>query len=431
MARRLVLWPRGGLWRHPDFLKLWSAQTISQFGTQISQLAIPLAAVLVLDASAFEVALLGTVEFLPFLLFALPAGVWVDRLRRRPILVLADFGRGIALASIPLAYAFDALTIWQLYVVGFVVGTFTVFFDVAYQSYLPALVSREQLVDSNSKLEVSRSAAQLAGPGVAGVLVGALTAPVAILFDAISFVASAAFIVGIRRREPEPEIAEQSSMRRELMEGLRFMLGHRFWRPIAATVALSNFFGSVAFATFVVYAVRDLGMSAQAIGLVFAIGNVGWLLGALAATRVQEALGVGHTVVGSTFLFTPGIVLVALAPASFPYPLLVAGLVMMGFAAVVFNVTVISFQQAVTPERMLGRLNASRRFIVWGVIPLGTLLGGALAGSIGLHETIWVGAFGSALACLPVLFSAVRSIGRMDDAIREHAPAVAASPLDA
>ncbi len=431
MARRLILWPPVGLWRHPDFLKFWSAQTISQFGTQISQLALPLAAVLVLDAGAFEVALLGTVEFLPFLLFALPAGVWVDRLRRRPILVLADVGRGLALATIPLVYAFDALTIWQLYVVGFVVGTLTVFFDVAYQSYLPSLVSRDELVDGNSKLEVSRSAAQLAGPGVAGVLVGWLSAPVAILFDAASFAGSAAFIFGIRRREPEPEKEEQRSMRRELGEGLRYLLGHRYWRPVAGTVAVSNFFGALAFSVFVVYAVRELGMSAAAIGLVFALGNVGWLLGALAATRLQEGLGVGKTVVGSTLVFAPGILLVALAPAGFPYPLLVAGLMVMGFGAVVFNVTVISFQQAVTPERMLGRLNASRRFIVWGVIPLGTTIGGVIGSKVGLQATLWVGAVGSALACLPVLLSPVRSIGRMDDAIREHAPAVAASPLDA
>ena len=209
------LWPHGGLWRHQDFLKLWSAQTISLVGTQISQLAIPLAAILVLDASAFEVAVVGVAEFLPFLLFALPAGVWVDRLRRKPILVIADVGRGLALATIPLSYAFDALTIWQLYVVGFLVGTLTVFFDVAYQSYLPSLVKREQLVDGNSKLEISRSAASLAGPDIAGVLVAAITAPYAILVDAISFFASGGFILGIRRSEPQPERAEDRSMRKQ------------------------------------------------------------------------------------------------------------------------------------------------------------------------------------------------------------------------
>ena len=157
-------WPTGGLWRHRNFLKLWSAETVSQFGTQVSQLALPLTAVLVLDATAFQVAALGTVEFLPFILFTLPAGVWVDRLPCRPILIAGDFGRAVLLASIPIAYVADALTLGQLYVVGFLVGICTVFFDVAYQSYLPALVAREHIIEGNSKLEISRSSAQIGGP---------------------------------------------------------------------------------------------------------------------------------------------------------------------------------------------------------------------------------------------------------------------------
>jgi MFS family permease len=431
MAKRLVVWPRGGLWRHGDFLKLWGGQTISLFGTQISQLAMPLAAILVLDASAFEVAVLGMVEFLPFLLFALPAGVWVDRLRRRPILIVADLGRAVALVSVPLAYSADALTIWQLYIVGFAVGTLTVFFDVAYQSYLPSLVAREQLVEGNSKLEVSRSGAQLAGPAVAGVLVEAITAPFAILFDAVSFLASGGFVLAIRRREPPVEPAEQPSMRRELSEGIRYLLGHRYWRPIAATVAISNFFSSVAFSIFVVYAVRELDLSAAPIGILFGLGNVGWLAGALAAGRLSARRGVGRTIVGSAMLFGLAMLLIPLAPASSPIPFLLTALLLVSFGAVVFNVTGISFQQAVTPDRMLGRLNASRRFIVWGVIPLGSLAGGILASAVGLHATLWIGAIGGAASFLPVLLSPVRTIGPMAEAIREHAPAVAAQPLDA
>lgn len=432
MARRLDrLWPRDGLWRHGDFLKLWSGQTISLFGTQVSQLAIPLAAILVLGASAFEVAVLGMVEFLPFLLFALPAGVWVDRLRRKPILVLADLGRAIALASIPLAYAADALTIWQLYLVGFATGTLTVFFDVSYQSYLPSLVERGQLVEGNSKLEVSRSGAQLAGPAVAGALIDAITAPYAILVDALSFLGSAGFVFTIRRREPAVKPVAHPSMRRELSEGLRYLLGHPYWRPIAATVAISNFFNSVAFSIFLVYAVRELDMSAGLIGIVFAVGNIGWLVGALAASRLSAGVGVGRTIVGSAMLYGPALLLIPLAPQSAPIPFLVAGLFVLSFGAVVFNVTGISFQQAVTPDRMLGRLNASRRFIVWGVIPLGSLVGGILATQVGLHAILWIGAIGSTVAFLPVLLSSVRSIGPMSEAIEEHAPAIAASPLDA
>src|SRR5438045_4534708 len=177
MMARGRLWPQGGLWRHADFLKLWSAQSISQFGTQISGIALPLVALYALHATAFEVAALGTVEFLPFLLFTLPAGVWVDRLRRRWLMVTADLGRVVALGSIPLAAAVGHLTLAQLYIAGFVTGTLTVFFDVSYQSYLPSIVEREQLVDGNAKLEISRSAAQIGGPGLGGLLVRLFTAP--------------------------------------------------------------------------------------------------------------------------------------------------------------------------------------------------------------------------------------------------------------
>jgi MFS family permease len=423
------VWPRGGLWRHPDFLRLWSAQTLSQFGSQISALALPLAAILVLDASAFEVAVLGTVEFLPFLLFALPAGVWVDRLHRKPILVLGDAGRAVLLASIPVAYAFDALTIWQLYVVGFCVGVCTVFFDVAYQSYLPSLVERSSLVEGNSKLEISRSAAQLAGPGLAGALIGAITAPYAILLDALSFVGSAGLLLRIRSSEELPEPAVTPSMRREILEGLAYVLGHTFWRPLAITVATSNFFSTLAFAIFLVYAVRSLDLSAEAIGFTLAVSNVGWLLGAVAAGRVSERLGVGRTLVGSTLLFGPSLLLIPAAPQSQPIPFIVAGLMLATFGGIVFNVTGLSFQQAVTPDRMLGRLIATRRFIVWGVIPLGSLTGGVLASVIGLRPTLWVGAIGGSLSFLPILLSPVRSIGRMEDAVRKHGPAPA--PADA
>ncbi len=204
--------PSRSLLRHPDFLKLWTAETVSVFGSQISALAIPLIAVLTLEVSPFDVALLGTIEMLPFILFTLPAGAWVDRLRRRPIMITGDLGRAAALATIPLAYAFGALTIWQLYVVGFVTGVLTVFFDVSNQSYLPSIIEHDELVEGNSKLQVSQSAAQIAGPGIAGFLVGALTAPVAILLDAASFVVSAFFVFLIRR--PEPPVIHPADTRR-------------------------------------------------------------------------------------------------------------------------------------------------------------------------------------------------------------------------
>ena len=409
----LRLWPRGGLWRHGDFLRLWSAETVSQLGTQVSQLALPLAAILVLDASAFQVAFLTTVEFLPFVLLTLPAGVWVDRMRRRPILVVADLGRGLLLASIPLAHAFGQLTIWQLYVVGFGVGVGTVFFDVSYQSYLPSLVDRRQLVEGNSKLEISRSGALIAGPGLAGALVGAITAPYAILVDALSFLGSAAFLFRIEAQEERPERVQETSMRRELKEGLRYLLGHRYWRPFAICTASSNFFGQVGFSIFLVYAVRELDLSPQLIGLSLIPLGAGGLAAAVFAGRLSLRFGVGQTIIGAAALFGPASLLVPLAPASHPIPFFAVSFALLGATGIIYNITGISLVQTITPERLLGRLNASRRFIVWGTIPLGALTGGALASVVGLRATLFVGAIGSCLCFLPILLSPLRKLREM------------------
>jgi MFS family permease len=414
----LRFWPRGGLWRHPDFLKLWSAETTSQLGTQISLLAVPLVAILVLESSPFEVALLGTIEFLPFILISLPAGVWVDRLPRRPILILGDLGRAIALASIPIAYVLGVLSIYQLYVVGFTVGVCTVFFDVAYMAYLPALVDRDRLVEGNSKLEVSRSGAQIAGPGLAGAVIGVAGAPLAIILDAISFLGSAAFIFGIRKREPAPTPPAGGArpgpkMREEITAGLRYVLGHRYLRSIAVCTGTSNFFGNVVWAILLVYLVREIGLAPEVIGLVFGLGNIGFLVGAVLADRISARFGVGPTIIGSALLFGPSALFIAVAPKELAVPFLVASGLLAGFGGVVYNVTQVSLRQAITPERMQGRMNATMRFVVWGTIPIGSLLGGALGTVIGLHEAIWIGAIGGTLSFLPVLFSPLRSLREM------------------
>jgi MFS family permease len=416
------LWPKGGLWRHSDFLKLWSAETVSQVGSQVTGLALPFVAIVTLDVSPFEVALLGIVEFAPFILISLPAGVWVDRLQRRPILIVGDLGRAALLASIPIAYGLDVLTIWQLYVVGFAVGVLTVFFDVAYMSYLPSLVSRDQLVDGNSKLEISRSGAQLAGPAIAGGLVQAITAPFAILVDALSFVASGLFVMRIRKREDVPERETGRSpfagMKAELSEGLRYVLGHRYLRWIAASTATFNFFGNVIWTMFLVYAVRELGLGAGTIGVVFAIGNAGALVAAFATNRVAGKLGVGPAIVAGAATGI-AVLLVPLAPESGPIPYLVVAQLIMSFGVVLYNVTQGSFRQAITPERLQGRMNSVMRFMVWGVMPLGMLLGGAIASAFGLHAAIWVGAIGMSLAFLPVLLSPVRTLREMPEPVAD------------
>jgi MFS family permease len=421
------VWPQGGLWRHADFLKLWSAETISQFGSQITGLALPLVAVITLDVSAFEVSALFVIEMAPFLLISLPAGVWVDRLPRRPIRVIGDLGRAAVLMTVPIAYWADALSIWQLYVVGFAFGIFTVFFDVAYQSYLPSLVERDQLVDGNSKLEISRSAAQLGGPAAAGLLIQLLRAPVAIVVDALSFVASALFLFRIRKREENVPTREErkvtgGSMRTELREGLAWVLGNRYLRTIAASTATFNFFWSMMQAILLVYLVRTLEWSPALIGVVFAAGQVGYLAGALTTRRISQRIGVGPSIVVGAMTGI-AMLLIPLAPVdpTGAIPFVGLAMVISSFGVVLYNVTQLSMRQAITPERLQGRMNSVMRFIVWGVMPIGTLLGGAIATAFELRTAIWIGATGVALAWLPVTLGPVKSLREVPD-VNQQAP---------
>jgi MFS family permease len=414
------------LWRHGDFLRLWTGETISQFGSQISQLAIPLTAILVLDATAFEVAALTTVEFLPFIIFTLPAGVWVDRMRRRPILIAGDVVRALLLGSIPIAYVLDALTLGQLFVVGFLFGICTVFFDVAYQSYLPSLVERNQIIEGNSKLEITRSAAQIGGPGLGGVLIQVFTAPYAVLLDAVSFAASALAIFRIRAVEETPPTVERSdgkksSMWTELKEGLRFVLSNPNLRAQAGCTSTSNFFSSVSFSIILVYAVRELDLSPGLIGFVFSLGALGGLAAALTATRISSRFGIGPTTIVMAAFFGPTMILYAVAPSgNAAVPLLVTAQLIFGFTVVVYNIVQVSYRQAICPPRLQGRMNSVMRFIVWGTIPLGTLTGGALASWIGLRETIVVGAIGGGSAVLWIVFSPQRHLRDMPEPVDDE-----------
>ena len=399
----------GPLWRHRDFRRLWIGQTVSQFGSQVSNLALPLVAVLALKASAFQVSLLGAVEMLPFLLFALPAGAWVDRIARRPVLIAADVGRALALASLPVAAAVAHVTYGQLLVVGFVTGTLTVFFDVAYQSYLPFLVERDDLVEANAKLEVSRSGAQIAGPGIAGLLIQWITAPFAVAVDAASFVWSAVFVLRIEVREEIDAPETQPSLVREIAEGLRYLVRDGRWRALATFVAVFNFGNGIIGPLILVFAVRRLGLTAGELGLVFMLGNIGWLLGALVARRVSS-LPVGPSLVVLGFFGGAPFFLIPLASRSLAIPVLVAAQTISALAIVIFNVIGISLYQTHVPPRMLGRMNASRRWIVWGIIPLGNVLGGALATTIGLRTTLFVGAGITTVSALALLAKPILSL---------------------
>jgi MFS family permease len=403
--------PSGPLWQHRDFMKLWTGQTLSEFGSQVSQLAIPTVAVLTLKATPFQVAALATVEFLPFLLLTLPAGVWVDRWRRRWILIAGDLGRAVLLASIPVAYALGHLTLAQLFVVGFVVGVHTVFFDVAYQSYLPQLVDRETLIEGNSKLQMTVSGAAIAGPGMTGGLIRLVTAPYAILVDACSFLISAAFTATIRKPEELPAATERRHLLVELKEGLNYVTRHRLLFPQALSTGSSNFATNVLFSVYFVFAYRQLGLTPGLLGLTGSVAAVGWLVGSASAAKLREKLGVnGATILGAS-LTGPACLLVPFAPHGHAaIPFLAASGAVMGFGAVVYNIQQVSLRQAITPERLQGRMNASMRFLVWGTIPLGSLVGGALASAFTVRTALFVGAFLGFSSILPILFSPLRTL---------------------
>lgn len=420
--------------RHSDFMKLWTGETISQLGSQVSLLALPLVAIKTLHATTLQVGFLSAVEFSPFILVGLVAGAIVDRLPRRPVLMIGDLGRAVALLSIPVAYWLDWLSLAQLFVVVFSTGILTVFFDVAYQAYLPALVDRSQLADGNTKLEISRSGASIAGPGLGGLLVQWLRAPVAVFVDAASFVASAAAVFVIRKREPvieRPPRHERVGLRAEIGEGLRYVLGDRYLRNIAGCTATSNYFSSMATAVFLLYAVRRLGYSAGAVGLVFAVGNIGFLAGAALCGPITRWLRLGPAIYWSILVSGIGWLFVAGAPHSWSEPWFFAGFMLMSLGSPIYNINQVSFRQTVTPHRMQGRMNATMRFIVWGTMPLGSVSGGILGSVLGLQTTLWIGAVGGLLAIFWVYFTPVRTLRDMPEPVDDDEPyAASASDSD-
>jgi predicted MFS family arabinose efflux permease len=298
----------------------------------------------------------------------------------------------------------------------FVVGICTVCFDVAYQSYLPSLVDRDQLVEGNSKLQTTVAAAQVGGPGLAGVLIGVLTAPYAVALDAASFFISTLFMLPIRAQETLPERKDGESKPRmlpELKEGVAYVVRHRHLKWIAMSTGASNFFGQVAFSIGLLYMARTLHISSFWAGVVFAGFGVGSIAGALLTTRLQKAVGVGNAIWMPAVLFSLAGLAFPLAPKSFPLPVLIVGTLAFGFGGMAYNITQVSLRQAITPERLQGRMNATMRWIVWGTIPLGALTGGAIATAYGLRTALWVGAIGGLPTFLPVLLSSVRSIVEM------------------
>ncbi|MGH2534219.1 MAG: MFS transporter [Thermomicrobiales bacterium] len=423
-------WVRlGGLWRHADFRRFWAAETISQFGSHITLLVLPLMAVISLDASPFEMGLLTAMGTLPFLLVGLFVGVWVDRMRRRPIMVITDVGRAAVLLVIPVVAWFDRLNMGVLYTVAFLVGVQTVFFDVAYASYVPSLVRRERLVDANSKLQASASVAQVAGPGLGGVLVGLITAPVAILLDACSFLLSALFLRRIETDEAEPErAAERQPMLRQIREGLAVVGSDRVLRALVGTSAVNTFAGYIFLSVYILFMSRELNLGATAIGVVLATGGVGAFIGAMLAGPAARRFGQGPALILGQFLFgaTGLTVPLAIFIPSVALPLVIAAEFLQWLTLLIYSVNAVSLRQAITPDRLLGRVNATARFVATGAQPIGSLAGGALGGLIGVPMTLVVGEIGMFVAVAWLLWSPVRAI-RQAVVVEEPAAVTAAA----
>jgi MFS family permease len=377
-----------GLWRHADFMRLWSAAGISAVGSQVTLLALPLTAILVLHASAFEVAAISTAVTLPNLL-GIAAGVWLDRLRRRRVMIVADFGRAAVLVSVPVAYASGVIGLPLLYAVALVSGTLNVAFEIASQAYLPAIVRRGELIEANVKLQGAAVAAQSAGPSIGGALVTLVTAPVAILADAVSFLVSGLLIGSIPSRyefNQEP-IPPATTRRSELREGVRYVFSEPYLRPLLLSHALANLALGLMWAIVIVFAVRELGLSAATIGAILSVGQVGGFAGAVFARRIAQRAGVGRVVVASFFLFGPATLLLASATRQTAILFVGLGWILQCLARSLYGVSATSVRQALVP-----------------------LIGGALAQVFGLREAMAVAAIVSFLPFLPVVLSPVWSL---------------------
>lgn len=402
-----------GLWRNADFVKLLAAQTVSEIGSQVTAQALPMTALLVLNASAVEMGVLAALGSAPVLVVGLLAGVWVDRLRRRPLLIISDLARALLLLSVPVAFVLGSLTMAHLYVVAALAGALTVLFNVGYRSYLPSLVERKHLVEGNSKLSLSDSVAEVSGPALGGGLVQLITAPFAILADAFSFFLSAFFLGLIRKPEPPPEPRQADrSVMADVVEGLRMVLRNSVLRAFASATTMQNFFGGFFGTLYSLYVIRELGLGPAALGVLVSAGGVGGVMGALITGPVTRRFGVGPALIGALIFVTTFQLLTPLAggPAIVAFALLFVVQLVGDTAWPVFNINGMSLRQGVTPDRLLGRVNASMDFIAGGSLTVGLLVGGALGDLIGLRPTIAIAAVGIFLSSLWLIFSPVRSI---------------------
>ena len=410
------------LWRHRNFLLLWSGQTVSEMGSAITQLALPLTAVVVLGASTLQVGLLTSAGTAAFALIALPAGAIVDRRAKRRLMIWCDAARMLIIGSVPLAAAFHVLSLGQLYVVAILAGVCTVFFDVSYQSYLPVLITREDLVDGNGKLGATQSFAQVTGPALGGGLVGLVGAAGAMAADAISYAVSVASLLAIRAREEPPQLDRHRTLRAEISEGLSFVLRHPILRKIVACTGTANLFGGMAVAVEIIFLVRILHVRPAAVGLLIAVASLGGVAGGVFAGRLSRLIGSARIIWFSVLVLGLPQLLVPLAEPGGLVVLFPVWFAAFSFSAVVYNVAQVSYRQAICPPRLLGRMNAAVRWVVWGTLPLGGLLGGALGTWLGVRATLWIAFAGSWAAGWWVYFSPLRRLRNIPELEVDRAP---------
>ena len=402
------------LLQNRDFIRLWTGQTISEFGSSLG--ALPLLAILVLDATPAQMGLLETLRAAPAVLLGLFAGVWVDRARRRPILIIADLGRALLLGLVVLVAFTGQLKMLYLFVAAFLVGSLTVFFDIAYQAYVPALVERRQLIDANSKLGTTASLAEIASPGLGGLLVELITAPLTLFVDAVSYLISATVIATIKTAEPKINRKDASKkpgqIRQDIIEGLRIVVTHPLLRPIAGATALRSFFGGFFAALYGLFVLREVGLTPFGLGILIGSGGIGALFGALFSNRIIQRVGLGRSIViggfisGLLSLLTP----LAFGPVLLAFVLLLAGQLFGDTAMAIFMIGSLSLRQAITPDRLLGRVNASFGFLVGGVLTLGIMVGGLIGEWLGLRPAIGIAAVGILISTSWLFLSPLRQV---------------------
>ncbi|MET9686925.1 MFS transporter [Streptomyces sp. NPDC006514] len=417
--------------RRRDFRLFMSSHICNELGGSITYVALPLMAVLTLDASAWQAGLLSAAEHAAFLLLGLPAGAWVDRMRKRRVMMAADLARAVLLTALPVAYLLDLHSMPLLYAVALLLGCARLFGDVADQSYLPTLIGKDTLIAGNSKLETVRSGAEFAGPGVAGFLVQLLGAAGTLAGQAVTSLVSVVLLGRIGAREEKPEPAPRRHLLRDIREGLGYVLSHRILRLIALNTAAVNLFLSAVMAIEVLFLTRTVGLPPAAIGWVLTTATIGSVLAATAADRVTRAVGAARLTWLSLLVTMPFGLLLPLADDDWRIGLFVLGSLVQSAGVTLYNICQVTYRQTVCPPHLLGRMTATMRFLVWGVLPLSGLLAGLLGELLGVRNALWLCAAALSAAPLVLLCSPLRRMREFEDEAPEagaEAGAAAARP---